>query len=103
MVEKGERRVNAKSLNSIAKLGVRSQETITLCALGSQSSEAIKAFEALASEHFGEKEAVEQGIIESEECTDTLLDGMASNQIEGAVVGIRVNDGIATAQLSFYS
>ncbi|MCV5942753.1 HPr family phosphocarrier protein, partial [Escherichia coli] len=81
---------NAKSLNSIAKLGVRSQETITLCALGSQSSEAIKAFEALAYEHFGEKEAVEQGIIEPEESSDTLLDGMASNQIEGAVVGIRV-------------
>ncbi|EGR2178788.1 phosphoenolpyruvate--protein phosphotransferase [Vibrio parahaemolyticus] len=102
-LKKGERRVNAKSLNSIAKLGVRSQETITLCALGPQSSEAIKAFEALASEHFGEKETVEQGIIESEECTDTLLDGMASNQIEGAVVGIRVNDGIATAPVVFFT
>ncbi|MDF5554785.1 HPr family phosphocarrier protein, partial [Vibrio parahaemolyticus] len=102
-LKKGEHRVNAKSLNSIAKLGVRSQETITLCALGPQSSEAIKAFEALASEHFGEKEAVEQGIVEPEESSDTLLDGMASSQIEGAVVGIRVNDGIATAPVVFFT
>ncbi len=54
-LQKGDRQVNAKSLNSIAKLGVRCSDTITIHALGPQAVEAIVAFKALAHDHFGEK------------------------------------------------
>jgi len=100
---KGDHRVNAKSLNSIAKLGVRSQEKVTLSATGPQSGEAIKAFEALAHEHFGEKSAFKHGIAKPEEGADTLRDSSTDNHLDGALIGIRVNDGIASAPAVLFS
>ena len=51
---KGEKKANAKSLNSIAVLGVRLNDTITLHAQGVDASALINAFAQLAEDNFGE-------------------------------------------------
>lgn len=53
-LEKAGQRVSAKSLNSIAKLGVRCDEQITFYASGSDAQQALEAFIGLANDHFGE-------------------------------------------------
>ncbi|WP_239685917.1 dihydroxyacetone kinase phosphoryl donor subunit DhaM [Photobacterium swingsii] len=51
---KGDQQANAKSLNSIAKLGVRCGEVIRLQANGAMAQQAVDAFTQLANDHFGE-------------------------------------------------
>lgn len=53
-VEKGERRVNAKSLLSLLSLGIRSGEAITFHAEGVDAEEALAAIERLAAQQFEE-------------------------------------------------
>ncbi|OOE49581.1 phosphoenolpyruvate--protein phosphotransferase [Salinivibrio kushneri] len=97
-LQKGDRQVNAKSLNSIAKLGVRCNETITIHALGSQAVDAIAAFKALAHDHFGEKQAVDDGALEHQsDEVDALQYEVNAQTIEGAITGVSVNEGIVTA------
>lgn len=53
-VEKGERRVNAKSLLSLLSLGIRSGEAITFHAEGVDAEEALAAIAQLAAQQFEE-------------------------------------------------
>ena len=53
-VEKGERRVNAKSLLGVLSLGITKGTTITLLADGSDEKEAVAALSELVSGNFGE-------------------------------------------------
>jgi len=86
LIEKGGNKVNAKSLNSIAKLGVKFDDTIRILASGSDAVQAIEAFEALAKDNFGESVDVVAEV--AEEKTEVLM-------VEGAISGIPVCDGIA--------
>lgn len=54
LVEKGERRVNAKSLLGLLSLGIRSGEGITFHAEGVDAEEALAAIAQLASQQFEE-------------------------------------------------
>ena len=53
-VEKGDRRVNAKSLLGVLSLGVAQGMTITLIADGSDEEDALNGLEALVRSGFGE-------------------------------------------------
>ncbi|WP_394151983.1 phosphoenolpyruvate--protein phosphotransferase [Vibrio maritimus] len=93
-LEKAGQKVSAKSLNSIAKLGVRCDEVIVFYASGSDAEQALAAFTQLAQEHFGEAEQVAKGAhIEPE----TEQEVEIVNDIDGALAGISVNGGIVTA------
>ena len=54
MVEKDERRVNAKSLLGVLSLGIVGGTTITLIADGSDEKEAVAALAELINSNFGE-------------------------------------------------
>ncbi|MFM2666292.1 phosphoenolpyruvate--protein phosphotransferase [Vibrio mediterranei] len=93
-LEKAGQKVSAKSLNSIAKLGVRCDEQITFYVSGDDAQNALDAFVSLANEHFGEAEQVAKG-----EVVEEVLEQAPelTNDIEGALAGISVNGGIVTA------
>ncbi|AYV24761.1 phosphoenolpyruvate--protein phosphotransferase [Vibrio mediterranei] len=93
-LEKAGQKVSAKSLNSIAKLGVRCDEQITFYVSGGDAQNALDAFVSLANEHFGEAEQVAKG-----EVVEEVLEQAPelTNDIEGALAGISVNGGIVTA------
>ncbi|MFV0447887.1 MAG: phosphoenolpyruvate--protein phosphotransferase [Vibrio sp.] len=93
-LQKGEQRVSAKSLNNIAKLGVRFEDNITFFARGNDAQAAIDSFTVLAEQHFGEADIV-NGSVVSESTDDEVI--VVSREIEGAIVGLSVNDGIVTA------
>ncbi|MFH0259270.1 phosphoenolpyruvate--protein phosphotransferase [Vibrio barjaei] len=93
-LEKAGQIVSAKSLNSIAKLGVRCDEQITFYVSGDDAQNALDAFVSLANEHFGEAEQVAQGIAVEEVLEEAPE---LTNDIEGALAGISVNGGIVTA------
>ncbi|MGF1689920.1 phosphoenolpyruvate--protein phosphotransferase [Photobacterium kagoshimensis] len=108
---KGEQQANAKSLNSIAKLGVRCGELIRLQANGQMAQQAIDAFTQLANDHFGETAQVgsmlvgegcfgEQG---GENLEETLVQSQENAAPEGALAGIRVSDGVAIAPAAILS
>jgi len=89
---KGDVRANAKSLNSIAKLGVKCGDHIELLAQGVDAAEAIAAFRSLAAENFGE--SIDAIGSESEAAADepeTIL----AESTPGAIRGIAVSAGIA--------
>ena len=54
MVEKEERKVNAKSLLGVLSLGITKGSTITISAEGPDAEEAVNALCALIAENFGE-------------------------------------------------
>ena len=54
MVEKAERKVNAKSLLGVLSLGITKGSTITISAEGPDEEEAVNALCALIAENFGE-------------------------------------------------
>ena len=54
MVEKEERKVNAKSLLGVLSLGITKGSTITISAEGPDEVEAVNALCALIAENFGE-------------------------------------------------
>ncbi|WCE32148.1 phosphoenolpyruvate--protein phosphotransferase [Vibrio sp. SCSIO 43137] len=87
-IEKSGQQVNAKSLNAIAKLGVKLDDTIKLLASGSDAMTAVEAFKALANNHFGEDVSAAGHEAAEVEIADVV-------QIEGAIAGIPVCDGIA--------
>ncbi len=93
-LEKAGQKVSAKSLNSIAKLGVRCGEEITFYASGAEAQQALDAFVVLANQHFGEAGQVEKGIDDSSESGEEPI---IDTDIEGALAGISVNGGIVTA------
>ncbi|PSW23430.1 phosphoenolpyruvate--protein phosphotransferase [Photobacterium swingsii] len=108
---KGDQQANAKSLNSIAKLGVRCGEVIRLQANGAMAQQAVDAFTQLANDHFGEATQVgsmlvgegtfgEQGGDSQEE---TLVLSPVNVAPEGALAGISVSDGVAIAPAAIFS
>lgn len=92
-LEKSGQRVNAKSLNNIAKLGVRLGDDVAFLAAGSDAEQAILAFEMLANSHFGEADIVASG----DSVEDVEQDDLVAQTIEGAIAGLSVNGGIVTA------
>lgn len=54
-VEKGGRRVNAKSLLSVLSLGVKAGESVAVHADGADEAEALAAIGRLAANNFGER------------------------------------------------
>ena len=54
MVEKEERKVNAKSLLGVLSLGIKKGSNIVISAEGSDEEEAVKALCALIISNFGE-------------------------------------------------
>jgi phosphocarrier protein FPr len=92
-IEKEGVQVNAKSLNSIAKLGVKLNDTICLYASGREASLAIDGFKALANANFGESViAAEPDLIEACSEPSVLV-------ADGAICGIPVCDGIAIGKI----
>ncbi len=53
-VSLGDKTANAKSINQVATLGVRQNDTIVITALGLDAAEALAAMQALANENFGD-------------------------------------------------
>jgi phosphocarrier protein FPr len=97
-LEKGGVEVNAKSLNSIAKLGVKVNDVICLSVCGPDAIAAIDAFKALANTHFGESIEVTQ---ESDEEVNTEVQENVRSLpvVDGLLSGIAVCDGIAIGNL----
>jgi phosphocarrier protein FPr len=92
LLERAGTQVNAKSLNSIAKLGVKLNDEIRILVSGKDAQNAIDAFSALANDHFGESvDHVEEAV--SEEAKPEVA------KVEGAISGISVCDGIAIGQI----
>ena len=92
LLEKTDKKVNAKSLNSIAKLGVKRNDNIRILASGNDAEKAITSFEALANSHFGESIA-QMKVVALDE------DKPAVAKVDGAISGISVCDGIAIGQI----
>lgn len=91
LMQKEDTQVNAKSLNSIAKLGVKLGDSIRILASGSDAELAIEAFSALAKDNFGESVDVADEL--TEETEEIVL-------VEGAISGIPVCDGIAIGRVT---
>ncbi|MEZ8741276.1 phosphoenolpyruvate--protein phosphotransferase [Photobacterium swingsii] len=111
---KGDQQANAKSLNSIAKLGVRCGEVIRLQANGAMAQQAIDAFTQLANDHFGEAAQVskmlvgegcfgEQGEQDGDNPEEPLVPSPVNVAPEGALAGISVSDGVAIAPAAIFS
>lgn len=90
-LERHGQRVNARSLNSIAKLSVKLGDVITFISAGPQAAQAVSAFNALAQSHFGEAHLLSETAGQPETAAESLPD----QQIAGAIKGIAVNGGIA--------
>ncbi|WP_431222100.1 phosphoenolpyruvate--protein phosphotransferase [Serratia sp. L9] len=88
-LERAGQRVNARSLNSIAKLAVKLGDRIDFITSGPQANEAVAAFNTLAQNHFGEAHLLNETLHEPE--TETLPE----QKVTGAISGIAVNGGIA--------
>jgi phosphoenolpyruvate-protein phosphotransferase/dihydroxyacetone kinase phosphotransfer subunit len=90
-LERDGQRVNARSLNSIAKLAVKLGDLIDFVSSGPQANEAVAAFNTLAQNHFGEAhlltEAASEPAVEPDSQPEPL--------ITDAIRGIAVNAGIA--------
>ncbi|PVZ83942.1 phosphoenolpyruvate--protein phosphotransferase [Serratia sp. S1B] len=89
-LERNGQRVNARSLNSIAKLSVKLGDVVTFMSSGPQATEAVAAFNTLAQNHFGEAHLLAD-VTEPPEAIENVPD----RQIAGAIQGIAVNGGIA--------
>ncbi|KLV04221.1 phosphoenolpyruvate-protein phosphotransferase [Photobacterium aquae] len=104
---KGDQQASAKSLNSIAKLGVRCGDDICVRSRGPKAQEAIDAFAAMAADHFGEADLVDAfSFFQADENVsnsdaDTHL--VQSEAPEGALAGIRVSDGVAIAPAAIFT
>ncbi|RJX74359.1 phosphoenolpyruvate--protein phosphotransferase [Vibrio sinensis] len=97
-LEKGEQRVSAKSLNNIAKLGVRCGDSVCFYASGSDAQAAVNAFAQLANDHFGEADAVRLGVQEeAEDVQESMQELVEAHGISGAIAGLSVNGGIVSA------
>ncbi|PIE79785.1 MAG: phosphoenolpyruvate--protein phosphotransferase [Chloroflexi bacterium] len=92
-VRLGEKVANAKSINQVATLGVRQNDTIVITALGLDAADALAAIQALAAENFGDLDEDEG-------------EGMAAETAVPAVVGewsgIPASPGIAIGPVFQY-
>ncbi|WP_117232779.1 phosphoenolpyruvate--protein phosphotransferase [Vibrio maerlii] len=95
-LERNADKANAKSLNSIAKLAVKCDESITFYVEGSDAAQALQAIEKLAHSHFGE--SVDAPIVSKE----TELPQTHVAIVDGAICGIPVCDGIGIGEVMFF-
>lgn len=104
LAKQGER-VNAKSLNSIAKLNVKCGDEICLYASGAEAEQAIAEFVTLANGHFGESKEVNkpQKLDSQDDDSSIQLSSAASEKVEGALTGLAVCGGIATGPVVHFS
>lgn len=108
---KGDQQANAKSLNSIAKLGVRCGEVIRLQANGAMAQQAVDAFTQLANDHFGEAAQVSKMLVgegcfgeqDGDNPEEPLVPSPVNVAPEGALAGISVSDGVAIAPAAIFS
>ncbi|RKF13160.1 phosphoenolpyruvate--protein phosphotransferase [Alginatibacterium sediminis] len=100
---KGERRVSALSLNSIATLGVVKGDEITFIASGEQAQQAIDAFSSLANQHFGEAQLVANPSAQLDAIDNKVEEAIDMHEIAGALRGLAVSDGIAKGPAVFFS
>ncbi|UJF18424.1 phosphoenolpyruvate--protein phosphotransferase [Vibrio sp. SS-MA-C1-2] len=92
VIKRGEDQANAKSLNSIAKMGVKCCDEITFMASGNDAKDVISSITELANNHFGED--INQPAVESVKVEDKPL-----VKVNGALSGIPVCDGYAIGQV----
>lgn len=95
---KGEKRVNAKSLNAIAALGVVLGDQVSLIASGRDAQKAVDAFVALAHNHFNE-DITAQPAQETSEPEQEII----SEQVEGALTGLSVCAGIVSGPVMHFT
>ncbi len=82
--------VNARSINSVATLGVRKGDIIEISAKGYQSDLVLKAYHALAEEKFGDKEKVDT---EAKSSTPMVVASISSSS-DSRFIGISASKGI---------
>lgn len=89
---------NARSLNSIAGLGVRLNDTIRMVVSGAQAKEAIDAFQQLAEQHFGEDIHAM-----SHESEATAEKETPKEAVQGAITGLGASEGIVFGSVMRFS
>ncbi|CAG9000776.1 MAG: hypothetical protein CENE_02783 [Candidatus Celerinatantimonas neptuna] len=94
---KGERQASAKSINKIALLGVKQNDTITCTTQGSDARQAIEAFSELAQSHFGEDIAQTTPIAVQLPLNTKRSPANRPRIQDGAKLGIAASDGLAIA------
>jgi len=91
----GDNKANAKSLNSIAILGVKYNDTITLHAQGVDATELVAAFKTLAEGHFNESIEAQTEMPEAGAKLQTAP--------EGAIAGQTVCAGVASGDAIIFT
>ncbi|EGD7792157.1 phosphoenolpyruvate--protein phosphotransferase [Escherichia coli] len=97
IVIKGDKRASTRSLNELAMLGVRCGDEIIFQAEGTDSSDALKAIETLAKNHFGEAHLLASSEIP---LTETPV---VSAPVDGAISGLSVQNGIAIGPVKWFT
>ncbi|MDV7104979.1 phosphoenolpyruvate--protein phosphotransferase [Vibrio sp. TH_r3] len=98
----GDKVANARSLNSVALLTAKQNDTIAFKAQGKDAQQAINAFSSLAESHFGE--SLEPALISQQTSSDhkVPLANVEPQQEGSMVVGIAASDGISIAPALCY-
>jgi multiphosphoryl transfer protein len=91
-VSLGEKTANAKSINQVATLGVRQNDTIVITASGFDAAEALAAIQSLADDNFGD---VDAKIAETAEVETAV-------PVTGEWAGIPASPGIAIGPVFQY-
>ncbi|MEH6452186.1 MAG: dihydroxyacetone kinase phosphoryl donor subunit DhaM [Psychromonas sp.] len=96
-LHKGNNVANAKSLNSIAVLGVSQGDTITLRSQGVEAEDLINAFSTLAQAGFGES-------IDVTQVKTDIAKSISGSQLEqaGSILGVTVCEGIASGKVVIF-
>lgn len=97
IVIKGDKRASPRSLNELAMLGVRCGDEIIFQAEGTDASDALKAIETLAKNHFGEAHLLASSEIP---LTETPV---VSAPVDGAISGLSVQNGIAIGPVKWFT
>ncbi|EHL2020750.1 phosphoenolpyruvate--protein phosphotransferase [Escherichia coli] len=97
IVIKGDKRASTRSLNELAMLGVRCGDEIIFQAEGTDASDALKAIETLAKNHFGEAHLLASSEIP---LTETPV---VSAPVDGAISGLSVQNGIAIGPVKWFT
>lgn len=88
-------RVSARSINSIALLGVKQGDSLTCIASGKQAQQALEAFSRLAESHFNES-------IDNESTKAPYTPRQLSIHQDGRLSAIGASEGIAIAPIRHY-
>lgn len=96
-LKKETKQVNAKSLNSIASLGVLKGDSIQMLAEGADAALAIDAFMLLAERHFDEDISTAGDVVEK------IEENQQHKNVEGALSGLSVCGGVATGPALRYT